>query len=375
MRILVVDDDEILVNVLKRSLSGQHHVVDVAEDGKLGWEYIQTGEYELVLLDVNMPGLDGVSLCEKMRSQGYVTPILLMTAKNASQDRILGLDAGADDYLTKPLDLGELNARVRALSRRGEVATTAVLNVNGLVLDPVSCEVSYQQQPIALTAKEYSLLEIFLRNPARVFSRSQILDKIWTFDDPPLEESIKAHIKELRRKLKKAGVVNWIENVYGIGYRLNPKVSESEHKTSNSSVEQEFNQKIEQMWLKHQTKMLERMKILQKAVLELKKANLSSELQHSAERAAHKLAGVLGMFSRETGTDLAREIETLLQNNSVLDIQQQEHFISLVTDLDSLLALNETAGSEIIAANLLLISANPQQIGDLRQLSKTQGMD
>ena len=375
MRILLVDDDEILVDVLKRSLSGQHHVVDVAEDGKLGWEYIQTGEYELVLLDVNMPGLDGVSLCEKMRSQGYVTPILLMTAKNASQDRILGLDAGADDYLTKPLDLGELNARVRALSRRGEVATTAVLDVNGLVLDPIRCEVSYQQQPIALTAKEYSLLEIFLRNPARVFSRSQILDKIWTFDDPPLEESVKAHIKGLRKKLKKAGVVNWIENVYGIGYRLNPKVSESEHKTSNSSVEQEFNQKIEQMWLKHQTKMLERMKILQEAVFELKKADLSSELQHSAERAAHKLAGVLGMFSRETGTDLAREIETLLQNNSVLDIQQQEHFISLVTDLDSLLALNETAGSEIIAANLLLISANPQQIGDLRQLSKTQGMD
>lgn len=342
----------------------------------MGWEYVQTGEYELVLLDVNMPGLDGVSLCEKMRSQGYVTPILLMTAKNASQDRILGLDAGADDYLTKPLDLGELNARVRALSRRREVATTAVLNVSGLVLDPISCEVSYQRKPIKLTAKEYNLLEIFLRNPARVFSRSQILDKIWTFDDPPLEESVKAHIKGLRKKLKKAGVVDWIENVYGIGYRLNPKVSESEQsKTNNSaSVEQEFNRKMEQMWLKHQAKMLERMKLLRKAVFELRKANLSSELQSSAEKAAHKLAGVLGMFSRETGTDLAREIETLLQNNSVLDIRQQEHFVSLVTDLDSLLALNETSSSETVEANLLLISADAQQIDDLRQLSKTQGI-
>lgn len=375
MRILVVDDDEILVDVLKRSLSGQHHVVDAAEDGQMGWEYVQTGEYELVLLDVNLPELDGVSLCEKMRSQGYVTPILLMTAKNASQDRILGLDAGADDYLTKPLDLGELNARVRALSRRGEVATTAVLNVNELILDPASCEVSYQQQPIKLTAKEYSLLELFLRNPARVFSRSQILDKIWTFDDPPLEESVKAHIKGLRKKLKQAGVVDWIENVYGIGYRLNPKSKSEPSETSNhASVEQEFNRKLEKMWLKHQAKMLERLKVLQKAVLELKQANLSSELHYSAERAAHKLAGVLGMFSREAGTDLAREIETLLQDNSVLDIQQQEHFISLVTDLDSLLALDETSSSDV-EANLLLISTDIRQIDDLRQLSKTQGMD
>ena len=161
MRILVVDDDEILVDVLKRSLDSQRHIVDAAEDGQLGWEYVQTGEYDLVLLDINLPGLDGVSLCEKMRDAGYTTPILLMTAKNASQDRILGLDAGADDYLTKPLDLGELNARIRALSRRGEVATTSVLDVNGLILDPSSCQVSYQQQPIKLTAKEYSLLEIF----------------------------------------------------------------------------------------------------------------------------------------------------------------------------------------------------------------------
>ena len=123
MRILVVDDDEVLVDVLTNSLSEQRHIVDVAEDGRLGWEDVQYGEYERVLLDVNMPGLDGVSLCEKMRSEGYNTPILLMTAKNASQDRIQGLDAGADDYLTKPLDLGELNARVRALSRRGTVVS------------------------------------------------------------------------------------------------------------------------------------------------------------------------------------------------------------------------------------------------------------
>jgi len=379
MRILVVDDDEILVEVLKRSLSSQRHIVDIAEDGQIGWEYAQSGEYELVLLDVNMPGIDGVSLCEKMRSSGYATPILLMTAKNASQDRILGLDAGADDYLTKPLDLGELNARVRALSRRGKVSTTNVLDVNGLVLDPSSCEVTYQQQLIKLTAKEYSLLEIFLRNPARVFSRAQILDKIWTFDDPPLEESVKAHIKGLRKKLKKAGVVDWIENVYGIGYRLNPQATKQAAQSNDNftSVEQEFNQKMEKMWLKHQVKMFERMEVLQEAVSIIKQTDLSlsPELQYNAERAAHKLAGVLGMFSRDTGTDIAREIETLLQENSGLNTQQQEQFISLVTDLDSLLALNKGSIKESInESNLLLISSDTQLGQELQQLSMTRGM-
>ena len=377
MRILIVDDDEILVEVLKRSLSDQRHVVEIAEDGQMGWEYVQTGEYDLVLLDVNLPGLDGVSLCEKMRSEGYATPILLMTAKNASQDRILGLDAGADDYLIKPLDLGELNARVRALSRRGEVATTTVLDVNGLTLDPSTCEVSYQQQPIKLTAKEYSLLEILLRNPARVFSRSQILDKIWTFDDPPLEESVKAHIKGLRKKLKKAGVVDWIENVYGIGYRLNPKVAATQQSAADNStsIEQEFDVKMEQMWLKYQDKMSERMKVLLAAVSIIDRANLSSELQHDAERAAHKLAGVLGMFSRDTGTDIAREIETLLNENPVLNAQQQQQFISLVADLNSLLALDTSSTTEIITkANLLLISTDAQLTKELQQLGRTQGL-
>ncbi|MEO1005054.1 MAG: response regulator [Cyanobacteria bacterium J06638_38] len=376
MRILVVDDDEILVNVLQRSLVSQRHIVDIAEDGQMGWEYVQSGEYELVLLDVNLPRLDGVSLCERMRQAGYATPILLMTARNASQDRILGLDAGADDYLTKPLDLGELNARVRALSRRGEVATTNVLDINGLRLDPSSCEVSYRQQPIKLTAKEYSLLELFLRNPARVFSRAQILDKIWTFDDPPLEESVKAHIKGLRKKLKQAGVANWIENVYGIGYRLNPQVAESDPVTTNhaTSVEQEFSQKMEQMWLKYQAKMCERMQVLQNTVFQLKNANLSSELQSDAARAAHKLAGVLGMFSRDTGTDIAREIETLLQNHSTLNTQQQEQLIALVSDLDSLLALDETSsGKHTTESDLLLVTADSQLAQELAQLGRTHG--
>ena len=379
MRILVVDDDDILVDLLSRSLANQNHVIDVAEDGEVGWEYVQTIEYDLILLDVDLPILDGVSLCEKIRSESYKVPILLMTAKDASQDRIRGLDAGADDYLTKPLDLGELNARIRALSRRGEVIPTAVLEVNGLTLDPTSCQVSYQQKLIKLTAKEYSLLELFMRNPSRVFSRSQILDRIWTFDDPPLEDSVKAHIKGLRKKLKKAGIIGWIENVYGIGYRLNaPMVNSTQSLERNqpvsSSVEQEFNQKMEQMWLQYQDKMAERMKVLQNAVTKLQNQELSSDLHYEAERAAHKLAGVLGMFDRETGTAIAKAIETLLENNPVLDSLQQEKFISLVTDLDSLLALNTTltTDSTTETAKLLLISQDTQLAQELPRLGKSQ---
>jgi diguanylate cyclase (GGDEF)-like protein len=383
MRILVVDDDEVLVDVLNQSLTNQRHVVDIAEDGEMGWEYIESGEYDLILLDIDLPILDGVSLCEKMRSQHHTTPVLLMTAKDASQDRIRGLDAGADDYLTKPLDLGELNARIRALSRRGEVIPATVLNINGLILNPSSCEVSYQEQPIKLTAKEYSLLELFLRNPSRVFSRSQILDRIWTFDDPPLEESVKAHIKGLRKKLKKAGVVDWIENVYGIGYRLNPqenKTNESQADTQQpeiSSVEREFNEKMEQMWLQYQDKMAERLKILQDAAKNVQKSELSPDLHREAERAAHKLAGVLGMFSRDQGTAIARDIETLLQNHPVLDAQQQEQFISWVRDLDSLLALDTTLTNNSVteAAKLLLISQDKKLSQELQQLGRSQGIN
>ena len=378
MRILVVDDDEILVEVLQHSLAQQHHIVDIASEGDMGWEYVQTGEYELILLDVNLPELDGVSLCQKIRSQGDKTPILLMTAKNDTRDRILGLDAGADDYVTKPLDLAELNARIRALSRRKEVLPTNILNVNGLSLNPVSCEVHYRQQPIKLTAKEYSLLELFLRNPARVFSRSQILDKIWTFDDPPLEESVKAHIKGLRKKLKKAGIPNWIENVYGIGYRLHPQTEKQSQPTSTTaSVKQEFEAKLEQMWLQYQDKMIERMAVLHRASAMAKKANLSQDLLQQAQQAAHKLAGVLGMFSRDTGTEIAREIEILLQENSQLNSSQQQQLISLVADLDSLLALDQTTATNSVTetSKLLLIAVDHKTTQELQRLSKIQGIN
>lgn len=357
MRILLVEDDEIFVGILLESLSSQNHVVDVAQDGVLGWEYAQSAEYELFLIDVGLPQLNGISLCAKLRAKNFSTPILLMTARNASDERIRGLDAGADDYLIKPIDLEELHARIRALSRRGEVIPSTVLEVNGLRLDPSRCEVRYQDTPIKLTPKEYNLLELFLRNPMRVFSRSQILDRIWTFDDLPLEESVKAHVKGLRKKLKKVGIEDWIENVYGIGYRLNPEKIQAQSPVSgvSESIEQEFDRKMAQMWQQYKGLMAERLAVLNEAAIAVTEKEDLGELHRSAEQAAHKLAGVLGMFGRDDETQLARDIENLLQDNKILSPSQRRQLMSLVRDLDSLLALEGAATKLPIEAPQLLL--------------------
>ena len=363
MRILLLEDDEVLSDVLVKSLTDQHYIVDAVNDGESGWEYATSGSYELILMDIGLPLLDGISLCQRLRDSGCSTPILLMTAKNASADRIRGLDVGADDYLNKPLDLDELHARIRALLRRGEVAPTTILSVGELSLNPSTAKVIYGKKELKITPKEYNLLELFLRNPSRVYSRTQIVDHLWNFDDPPLEESVKAHIKGLRQKLKKVGAVDWIENVYGLGYRLNPQKAES--------VEQQYGDAVDKIWQQYQDVMVKRMTVLQAAVTAVKSGKLTEELQKSAEKEAHKLAGVLGMFGREAGTRLAREIEELLSEDSYA----LHKLPSLVQELDELLALSAyNISSTADTARLLLIDSNLQLGTELQQLASSQGM-
>lgn len=178
-------------------------------------------DYDLIVLDVMLPKLDGIALCQQLRANGCKTPILMLTARDTIQDRVKGLDAGADDYLIKPFDLEELSARIRALLRRGETALPPILTWGDLCVDPNTCEVTYQQQALNLSPKEYRLLEFFLRHPRRMFSRSQLLDHLWAMDQIPEEATVKAHISSLRQKLKTAGLESdVIETVYGLGYRL-----------------------------------------------------------------------------------------------------------------------------------------------------------
>jgi diguanylate cyclase (GGDEF)-like protein len=425
VKILLIEDDEVLIDILLKSLTSQNYAVDTAQDGQSGWDYAESAEYDLILIDVGLPKMDGIALCQRLRTQGCSTPILLMTAKDAPHERIRGLDAGADDYLTKPLDLAELQARVRALLRRGTVPNLPILQIGDLVLNPSSCQVTYAAKPLTLTPKEYSLLELFLRNPSRVFSRGQILQHLWTFDDPPLEESVKAHVKGLRQKLKAAGAADWIENVYGIGYRLKEGVGDKGQgtgedtktqahgdaetsiqetltqtsnfklQTSNLSptphishldrhtptVEHQFNQVMEGLWERYGELMAQRLAVLQAATTAIQVGDLNQELRQRAGQAAHKLAGVLGMFEKELGTLLGREIEQILLGDQALSSAQAEHVVSLVEELSSVLgdlsqpaSLAESAPSSE-APPLLLIDSDSKLSQELQVLGRSTGMD
>lgn len=221
MRILFVEDDKRIANALAEALTDQHYVVDIAPDGQIAWEFVEAFPYELIVLDVMLPKLDGVSLCQQLRHNSYFMPILMLTAKDTSTDKVMGLDAGADDYVVKPFDLQELMARIRALLRRGSSVLPLVLEWESLCLNPSTCEVTYKGNPLHLTPKEYRLLELFLRNSHQAFNRSEILEHLWSFEEPPGEETVKVHIRGLRQKLKLAGAsTDFIETVYGLGYRL-----------------------------------------------------------------------------------------------------------------------------------------------------------
>lgn len=221
MRILLVEDDLRLAETLAEALTDQRYTVDIATDGRLAWEYAKTLDYDLLLLDVMLPELDGFTLCQQLRSHGHLMPILMITARDTVSDKITGLDAGADDYIVKPVELGELFARVRALLRRGGVALQPILEWGALQLNPSTYEVRYGECPLQLTPKEYSILELLLRNGRRVLSRSVIIDKIWKLETPPEEDTVKVHIRSLRQKLKAAGSPDdFIETLHGMGYRL-----------------------------------------------------------------------------------------------------------------------------------------------------------
>ncbi len=369
MRILLVEDDPVLTDILLASLQQQRYVVDTVDDGRFGLEYAESDAYDLLLVDVGLPRLDGISLTQRLRGNGCATPILLMTAKDAPDEKIRGLDAGADDYLTKPLNIEELHARLRALLRRGEVAPASALEIGQLRLDPVSCEVTYASNLLKLTPKEYSLLELFLRNPTRVFSRGHIIEHLWTFDDPPLEDSVKAHVKGLRRRLKQAGAGGWIENVYGLGYKLNPKDDAASTQgteasatkagsaaiptatdDTETSVAQQFHQAMADLWRQHRGAMADRLLHLQRAERALQDGPIAADLRQAASQAAHKLAGVLGMFGRDDGTQIARDLESALESDlskpgagTVEKPPEAGHVSALVRQLSEVLELADQA--------------------------------
>ena len=330
MRILLVDDDELLTQALTSFLTSQHYAVDVATDGEAGWDYTQAATYDLIVLDISLPKLDGVRLCQKLRRNKCNSPILLLTAKGNSSDKVMGLDAGADDYLVKPCTTDELSARIRALLRRQSPSAGPLLEWGGLCLDPVACEVTYQGQTLTLSPKEYGLVELFLRNPQRVFSGSMILEHLWGFENAPGEETIRTHIKRLRQKLKAVGAENMIDTVYGMGYRLVPLTAAAAAPAA-PSVANEARAAAIALWNQFKPPILERMASLDRAIATLKTGHLTDTQRQAAAGDAHKLAGSLGMFGFPEGSRLGQAIEHWFEDAT--EIQEVDQLQALVTAL------------------------------------------
>jgi two-component system, OmpR family, response regulator QseB len=221
MRILIVEDDARIALPLKEELEHQQHFVQVAEDGELGFNLSAAENYDLILVDVMLPKLDGVRLCEKLRAHGCEASIIMITARDTTANKIIGLDAGADDYLVKPFEVEELLARIRAVMRRNKEPRDQVLMWGDLSLDTALCEARFNSQLIDLTPTEFKLLAHFLRNPQRTFSKDALITRLWLNEEPPTDDVIKTHIKGLRQGLSRAGAPReMIETVYGFGYRL-----------------------------------------------------------------------------------------------------------------------------------------------------------
>ncbi|WP_295613708.1 response regulator [Chamaesiphon sp. GL140_3_metabinner_50] len=372
MKILVVEDDVLVAQALKMTLGNLKYTVEVAHDGQAGLDFIEAFDYDLLLLDALLPKLDGISLCRRVRSSGYMMPILLLTSKDSKHDRATGLDAGADDYVIKPFEPEELSARIRALLRRGNDRVQPVLTCEQLTLDPRNYEVTYRDRLLNLTPKEYTLLELFLRYNRRLFSCGAILQHLWTYEDAPSEEAVRTHIKGLRHKLKAAGApVDFIETVYGSGYRLkgdastdvtSPRVHPPWHtdtERSQSSLSSlscgastesnvqvitpeptansqqpttpDSQQFLTEIWNRHYAQTLARVDAIEQVITAIFDGSLTPAISSEAKNSAHTLAGTLGTFGLTLGSQVAKQIELLLTENldpTPAQVSQIQHHIT-----------------------------------------------
>jgi len=218
VRILIVEDDRKLARQLKKGLDEQSQSVDVAFDGNEGLAAAQLGEFDVLVLDVMLPGIDGFSLVRRLRAAGFSTPILLLTARDASEDIVTGLDAGADDYLTKPFSFKVLLARLRALARRKSKEHHTRLQVADLVLDPAIHEVKRAGLTIRLTRIEFKLLELFMRNAGRVIPRPRVMEAVWGHERDVESNTLDVFMGQLRAKVEPPGASKLIQTIRGIGY-------------------------------------------------------------------------------------------------------------------------------------------------------------
>jgi len=398
VRILLIENDEPFARVLTQALTGQHYLVDLANDGQMGWELAEVFAYDLILLDAMLPKLDGISFCQKLRQNSKNTPVILLTTQEQSTNKITGLDALSYDYIIKPFEPEKLLGRIRALLRRGTEIKTKLMQWGDLCLNAGSCEVRYQGNLLPLTAKEYGLIELFLRHPRRIFSSSGLLDRLWSFDERSTENAVRAQIKSLRQKLKKAGGINLIETVYGLGYRLksqdlstnkeltvtlSPVTIVDAESTTVEQAKQLTDNGISAIWERHKDKYYQRVTIIEQAISDLRKDALTEELKQQAIREAHTLAGSLGSFGFEQASKLAREIETTWKNQAELTKIQLDTLGKIVVELrqeitqppppKKLTYFQNSVAKQ--AAKILIVDDDRVLALSLKQEAKNQGME
>ena len=387
MKFLLVEDDEALAGAIKTLLGQHHYVMDLATDGVMGQNMAEAFSYDLILLDWSLPKLEGVQLCKHLRNEGNDTPIILLTARNDSTDKVNGLDAGADDYLVKPFEFEELLARIRALLRRAEGIVSPVLQWGDLRLDPRSSEVTCRDIPIAVTPKEYALLELFLRNPNRIFSLDNLLDKVWPFEDSPSVGSVRTHIKGLRQKLKKAGLPDIVTTVYGLGYRLKPagaadpadsktdeETADLAGSTSDSETEAVGKLDLASLWQGVSESYRQRVTALKKTLHQLRPGFVEQTEQQEILAEVHSLAGSLGSFGFQSVSQQCREIERIFRMNADLTAEHIQPLNQLITKVQKALerGLSQTELAEDLGANAVPVVTSRPAIGSGKLLSSGQ---
>ena len=222
MLILLVEDDKAQLEPLYAALQGAGHIVDAIEDGEIAQGLISQKDYDLLILDWMLPKISGISLCQQYRRTGKTAPVLMLTAKDTTSDKVTGLDAGADDYLVKPVDVIELLARVRALGRRSPQWMGDTLSIADLQLHLTSLTLERKQVTIQLSTREFQLMEYLMRHPRQVLSHDQIEQALWEWGTEPESNAVATLVRRLRQRLQAVGAKDWLETLYGMGYRLNP---------------------------------------------------------------------------------------------------------------------------------------------------------
>jgi PAS domain S-box-containing protein len=387
VKILLVEDDYTTACAIAEILQAQNYFVDAVVDGQQALDMSASFSYDLMLLDLMLPKLDGISVCRALRSRNAHIPILLMTAKDTATDKIMGLDAGADDYLVKPFNVEELMARIRALLRRGTTVLPDILTWGNLQFDANKSDLVCHDKVLHLSKKDHCLIELFLRHPQKTFSRSEILDHLCAQNEYPSEAAVTTQIKALRKKLNAVGIdANFIETVYGFGYRLGKRSIHTEVDSGSEQILQVEDYATEHLPQGIAQSRLDKFKsgdrakilLLEQACQALQQGQLDPQQQQTAQQTAHKLVGSLGILGFAAGSKIARKIERLLDPNQELPAIAAEELQGLVINLTQELARSPQPGSATKSvpskAKVMIVDDDPQLLAEFGILLESHGI-